>query len=230
VRDYFFPPLVLPFFILLVLPFMIFSFVFVTSSVFQLVFGIGKTQALLIFLFIILGSFVNIPIYETTGERIVREYFLGFIYTVRKREKILIAVNLGGCILPSILAIKALFDLSIQIPLIYWIIAFLLTSLLIYISARPVPGVGIVVPMFVPPIFASLISFIIVLASGAPTSIIPKHSFSIGVLSSLFGADLLHLKDLQKIGPGVVSIGGAGTFDGIFLTGVFSVIFSLFLI
>ena len=46
----------------------------------------------------------------------------------------------------------------------------------------------------------------------------------------LFGADIMHLKDLEKIGSGVVSIGGAGTFDGIFLTGVFAVVFSLFLV
>jgi uncharacterized membrane protein len=59
---------------------------------------------------------------------------------------------------------------------------------------------------------------------------LPKFTYSLGVLSALFGADILHLKDIEKIGGGVVSIGGAGTFDGIFLTGVFAVVFSILLI
>lgn len=36
----------------------------------------------------------------------------------------------------------------------------------------------------------------------------------------LIGADLLHLRDIEKIATGVASIGGAGTFDGIVLSGI----------
>jgi uncharacterized membrane protein len=39
-----------------------------------------------------------------------------------------------------------------------------------------------------------------------------------GALGPLIGADLLHLRDLERIGAGAVSIGGAGTFDGIVLS------------
>ncbi|WP_457549779.1 DUF1614 domain-containing protein [Archaeoglobus sp.] len=67
---------------------------------------------------------------------------------------------------------------------------------------------------------------ITILSMNLPTFILTKLAFSSGVLSALVGADILHLKDIEKIGSGIVSIGGAGTFDGIFLTGVFSVIFS----
>jgi uncharacterized membrane protein len=49
--------------------------------------------------------------------------------------------------------------------------------------------------------------------------IAPLIAFSSGVLGTLIGADLLHLNDIRKITTGVASIGGAGTFDGIVLSG-----------
>ena len=39
-----------------------------------------------------------------------------------------------------------------------------------------------------------------------------------GVMGTLLGADLLHIGDLPAVG--ILSIGGAGVFDGIFLTGI----------
>jgi Protein of unknown function (DUF1614) len=39
-------------------------------------------------------------------------------------------------------------------------------------------------------------------------------------LGTLIGADLLNLDKVQGLGAPMASIGGAGTFDGIFLTGV----------
>jgi uncharacterized membrane protein len=48
----------------------------------------------------------------------------------------------------------------------------------------------------------------------------PPIAFTAGVLGPLIGADLLHLRDLQSPGAGVSSIGGAGTFDGIVLSGM----------
>ena len=38
------------------------------------------------------------------------------------------------------------------------------------------------------------------------------------------GADLLNLDKLQGLGAPIASIGGAGTFDGVFLTGVVAVL------
>ncbi len=47
-----------------------------------------------------------------------------------------------------------------------------------------------------------------------------------GSIGTLIGADLLNLDKLQGMGAPVVSIGGAGTFDGIFLTGILAVVFA----
>ncbi len=231
-RDLFFPPLLLPFFILfVVLPFFIllfiFTFVFATSHVFQIVFGLSSIDALTIFTLIVIGSFINIPVYEKEGREVVREFsFFGFMYSFRERRRITVAVNVGGCIIPSILAFKLLLEL----PFEPWLVTFVISSIVIYMYARPVKGLGIAVPMFVPPLVSAMVSYISLSIFGQPLILLPKMAFSAGVLSALFGADILHLKDIDRIGSGVVSIGGAGTFDGIFLTGVFAVVFSMLLV
>ncbi|MCS7119156.1 MAG: DUF1614 domain-containing protein [Archaeoglobaceae archaeon] len=231
-RDYFFPPIIFPLFlILVVLPIIVLFLIFAGSAVFEIVFGIESDKALLLFAMIVIGSLINIPLYEKKGVEVVRKYeIFGLIYTVRTRKKLIIAVNVGGCILPSILATKLLYDILEFLPILVFFVAFIISSLIIYGFAKPIAGVGIVVPMILPPLVATLTSFMALTISEKPLTLLPKMSFSVGVLSALFGADILHLRDIEKVGYGVVSIGGAGTFDGIFLTGVFAVLFSVFFI
>ena len=45
-----------------------------------------------------------------------------------------------------------------------------------------------------------------------------------GGLGTLIGADLTNLDKVRGLGAPVASIGGAGTFDGIFLTGILAVL------
>jgi len=45
-----------------------------------------------------------------------------------------------------------------------------------------------------------------------------------GSVGTLIGADLLNLGAIQGLGAPVASIGGAGTFDGIFLTAILAVL------
>jgi len=49
-----------------------------------------------------------------------------------------------------------------------------------------------------------------------------------GSMGTLIGADLLNLDKAQGLGAPVISIGGAGTFDGIFVTGVLAVLIAGF--
>jgi uncharacterized membrane protein len=39
-------------------------------------------------------------------------------------------------------------------------------------------------------------------------------------MGTLVGADLMNLSRVSEFGASMVSIGGAGTFDGVFLTGI----------
>jgi Protein of unknown function (DUF1614) len=45
-----------------------------------------------------------------------------------------------------------------------------------------------------------------------------------GTLGTLLGADLVNLPKVRRLGAPVVSIGGAGTFDGVFITGIVAVL------
>lgn len=84
--------------------------------------------------------------------------------------------------------------------------------------ARPVKGVGIATPVFIPPIAAAVLAFL--LSPGEPRTV----AYVAGTLGTLIGADLLNLKKIPKLGAPVASIGGAGTFDGVFLTGIIAVL------
>ena len=87
---------------------------------------------------------------------------------------------------------------------------------------RPVPGRGLAIPMFIPPVCAALFAILFAREYAAPCAYIS------GVLGTLIGGDFLNLGKARKLGAGIVSIGGAGVFDGIFLVGVVSVILTAF--
>ncbi len=121
-----------------------------------------------------------------------------------------IAINVGGAIIPLLLCIY----LFPKVPLLKTIIAVIISSLIMNKLAHPVPMVGITIPMFIPPIIAALLGFIFSPRNPTPVAYIA------GVLGVLIGADLMNLS--QVTGAGVMSIGGAGVFDGIFLVGIIS--------
>ncbi len=213
------------------MPFLVLAFIFTGSTVFSLLFGVESDKSLLLLGMIVVGSLLNVPLYERKGIELIQRYeIFGFIYTVRSKKKLVVAVNIGGCVIPVILSMKLLLDVYDLVSPLFLIGAFLLSSLIVYGFARPVVGVGIVVPMVIPPLIATIAGYVALLLSDAPIILLPKLSFLIGVLSTVFGADILHLREIERIGYGVISIGGAGTFDGIFLTGIFAVLFSVLLI
>lgn len=48
----------------------------------------------------------------------------------------------------------------------------------------------------------------------------PPITFVAGVIGRLVGAGILHLRKIRKDPVGIISIGRAGTFDGIVLSGI----------
>lgn len=83
---------------------------------------------------------------------------------------------------------------------------------------RPIPGVGIAMPVFVAPVIAALTALLLNPENSAVTAYIA------GTMGVLLGADILRFNDVRRLGAPLASIGGAGTFDGIFLTGVIAVL------
>jgi uncharacterized membrane protein len=175
---------------------------------------------------IVLGSFINIPITRITRAEELAANPLAtfgldqlFPRLRRPRRETVIAVNVGGCLIPVGIALYQLSHLAQHGGglLLKTAVAALLTIVVCYFIARPVPGLGIAMPGFVPPIVSALSAYLL-----APDQA-PPVAFVAGVVGPLVGADLLHLRDIHRVATtGIASIGGAGTFDGIVLSGILS--------
>jgi uncharacterized membrane protein len=125
-------------------------------------------------------------------------------------------VNVGGCLIPTGLALYEIWHLGTRgLPALFSAaVAVIVNSIVCYLIARPVPRVGVAMPGLISPLVGAGLAWLL-----APDHA-PPVAFVAGVIGPLIGADLLHLRDVAKIEVGVVSIGGAGTFDGIVLSGV----------
>jgi len=184
---------------------------------------LGAGTALALMAAIILGGLVNIPIKRILREERVAAHPLAVFGVAdfwpqlrRVRRETVIAVNLGGCVIPSGLALYELLRLG-EVgghALLAAGIASAANGGGCYFLARPTPGIGIVMPGLVPAFIAASLALILAPDAAAPVA------FIAGVAGPLVGADLLHLKDVEKIAVGIASIGGAGTFDGIVLSGI----------
>ncbi len=182
--------------------------------------GISSDATLVLLFLILIGSCINIPL---TKKKLIyqeRVRFFGFwrrpVMSVQA-----IAINVGGAIIPALLSFYFLFKgWQIGFDLYPIFKATILMALISKFLARIVPGKGITIPVFAPPVLAALFALIF-----APNFTSPA-AFIIGTLGTLIGADLLNLKKAQKLSPGFLSIGGGGVFDGIFLVGIVSALLS----
>ena len=192
--------------------------------------GFSWLQAIGLLLLILFGSLVNIPV-TTIRETMPapaappRGQFAPSLYEGMYREQppakvTKVAVNLGGAIIPVLISAYLLFHALVtvgdQTLFILAGVGVLIVTVVTYHFARPVPGVGIATPFFIPPL-AALICGILLGGGGMGSVVIAYVS---GTLGTLIGADLLHFRRFGDLGAPVVSIGGAGTFDGIFLSGI----------
>jgi uncharacterized membrane protein len=183
--------------------------------------GISSGWALLLLAASLLGSSINIPIAELSGDDFVEPgevSFFGMRYIVPEvvsEPGVILAVNVGGALIPALLSLYVTARRAI------WgraLIATAAISVICHMLAQPVRGVGIALPTFVPPIAAALVAAIVSWEELAPLAYVG------GSLGVLIGADLLNLGLLPTLGAPVASIGGAGTFDGIFVTGLLAVL------
>lgn len=130
--------------------------------------------------------------------------------------KTLVAVNVGGCLVPLFFVFFLIQRHPIPAPTL--LLAVALVSGVCYVASRPVPGLGVVMPVFIAPIAAAVVAAF--LGGGER----PAMAYIAGTLGVLIGADLLRFKDIRGLGAPMASIGGAGTFDGIFMTGLVAVL------
>ena len=183
--------------------------------------GVGPGIAMVLLFGSLIGSYFNIPITLLPGQPIrsgqIVEFF-GMRYIVPVAVSwpgTVLAVNVGGAVIP------ALMSTYLVIRYQFWLKAALATAAIAFVihsMATPVPGIGIAVPVFGPVVAAAILAFILSREYAPPLAYIG------GSMGTLIGADLLNLDKIGGLGAPVASIGGAGTFDGTFLTGILAVL------
>jgi len=155
--------------------------------------GVHPRYAFAVMLLSLLGSQVNIPLYSID------------------RGATVVAVNVGGALIPILVSLYLLFHTRMYRRML---IGASVVAAVVHSLAQIVPGVGIAVPMIVPPLVAAGVALPLAFRRAPPLAYVS------GSMGTLIGADLMNLGKISRLGAPVVSIGGAGTFDGVFLTGI----------
>ena len=189
--------------------------------------GIPGWAGLMILWLSLIGSFINTPIKEVRTGKLVQSwgvvYFFGIPYYVPKisEEKMIIALNVGGALIP--LAVSTYMYAGIVIHGgvnlgLRTLTSLAIVSLFSYKASRVIEGVGIAIPAFIPSITAVIASLLLCWPHPASPAYIS------GSIGTLIGADLMNYRKFSSLKAPIVSIGGAGTFDGIFLSGLLALI------
>lgn len=221
---------------LFMLPYLVFAGALVGRAL-----SIPSYLVFIIFLLSLFGSQINIKLKETKSLQPSITYrtvnFFGIQWRVPEvgygNKKMVIAINLGGAIIPLLLSIYIIFhsvpalEQNLTLAYLKILVAFIIVTFVVHHFARPIKGLGIAIPSFIPPLTAALTSAALfsLVAETNPFII----AYVAGTLGTLVGADLLNLNKIPKLGAPMVSIGGAGVFDGVYITGVMA-IFLLWLI
>jgi len=179
--------------------------------------GLSPNSATMLLITSLLGSLINLPLFSVKAEGSPPPMQQPFHSLLRLPPmeftgKTLVTVNVGGCLVPLAFSVYLLRHNPISPMMV--ISAVALVSMVCRLASRPVPGVGIGIPIFVAPLVAAMVSLTIDPEYSAPLAYIS------GTLGVLIGADISRINDIRKMGTPFASIGGAGTFDGIFLSGI----------
>lgn len=210
----------------------IYLFLRLSETAFQMV-GFSHWNATLAVFGCILGSLVDLPLmrvpvsaYPAWYVTVMSLYPQSFSTTF---HSLYLAVNLGGCVIP--LAISASLLINRQASIGKSFLGIAVVAAITYYAAEAVPGQGIVLPFWLSPLLAAVTG--LALAGGYRGS--APLAYISGTIGTLIGADILSILtpgilpalsplELKRSQPLVLSIGGAGVFDGIFLTGIIAVL------
>ncbi|MBV8452366.1 MAG: DUF1614 domain-containing protein [Deltaproteobacteria bacterium] len=184
--------------------------------------GMSHRAVTLLLLLSIFGSYINIPVATISAispplaAPHYHIYNLSYIAALLPgADDTIIAVNLGGAVIPVLLSMYLLMRIGGVAPAF---IATVVVALLVHHFSRVVPGAGIAVPTFIPGFAAAILAILLTRKRR------PVVAYVAGTIGCLVGADVLNLALIARLNAPVASIGGAGTFDGVFVSGVIAVL------
>ncbi len=184
--------------------------------------GLSKESAYTLLLCTLAGSLINLPLFslKADSEAPLRmpPGMMGwpFLKLPPFTGRVLVTANVGGAVVPFAFSLYLISHNPLN-PL-HVAIAVTAVAAISHAISRPIPGAGIGMPTLLAPIAAALFASFLDPQQRAPLAYIG------GTLGVLIGADLLRLNDIRKLGVPFAAIGGAGTFDGVYVTGLLAVL------
>lgn len=184
--------------------------------------GLSPESAYLLLMCTLGGSLINLPLFSIKSDSSMPPAAppafarLPFFKPLPFAGKTIVAINVGGAVVPAAFSLYLIAHNPVgglQIA-----VAVTAVAAVSYWISRPIPRVGIGMPILVAPLAAALVATLLNPEQRAPLAYIS------GTLGVLIGADFIRLKDIRKLGAPIASIGGAGTFDGVFITGFVAVL------
>ncbi len=207
---------------LLISPLLLFVFLVLVSI------GVNPLLALTLTLGSLLASYINVTIVEIT-------YYTPFApfgdfmklfpipIVMQRVDKLFIELNVGGAIIPVAVSIYLILTYLINNTAVMalFIMSLIISSFINWLDSRVIPGIGVALPTALPVLLTLTFTLIAtILFRANPLG----FSYSLGSLSTLIGADLLNIGRVVRSMRGYVAIGGAGVFDGIYITGLASLV------
>ncbi|MCX6682766.1 MAG: DUF1614 domain-containing protein [Methanoregula sp.] len=189
--------------------------------------GLSWTEAVAVILLMLLGSFVNIPLWtvqrtmkKTAGERpAVFDAFTGEAIP-DERAITPISLNLGGAVIPGAVSVYLLLQMHHVIGESVYVqagVALLIVAVITKILTTVTPASGVRAPLLVPAASALLCGVILTGSTGLAAAVV---AFVAGTTGTLLGAGIFTIPSLKTTGIPSLSIGGAGTFGTVFICGI----------
>ncbi len=192
--------------------------------------GMSAGSAVAVVMVSLLGSSIDIPVTRISSavplvaDRYVRYHRMLYRVPVHNlsSQDTIIAVNVGGALVPLAVCLYLALRFPRSVP--YALLATIPVVIAVNHFAQLIPGFGVALPAFMPPAFAAFSALVVALLAGGNLQHALVAAYVSGTLGTLIGADLLNLYRINDLGAPMASIGGAGTFDGVFLAGVLAVL------
>ena len=181
--------------------------------------GLSPASASLLLITTLFGSALNLPLFNVSSSFHYDEqnplHKTGMLFQFTE-GRTLIAINVGGGLIPILFSSYLI--VSSELSMLIVILAIGVVSIISYLFSRPIANLGIGMPLFVAPVSAALTAMIL------SKEFAPALAYVCGSLGVVVGADLMRIKDIKQLNTPIAAIGGAGTFDGIFMTGIIAVL------
>ncbi|MFA6225894.1 MAG: DUF1614 domain-containing protein [Methanoregula sp.] len=185
--------------------------------------GFSWISAIAVVLLMLFGSYVNIPLYRIKRDMVRISPDISAVFgsdspwPADPVWETLVSSNFGGAILPVCISLYLLYQAvsitstSLLVPVGAGI---LIVALVTFVATRPVPGVGLGVPLLLPALTALLMEMLLFGGAGISATVV---AFVSGTIGTLLGGNIAQLYRVRDLEVPEISIGGAGTFSAIFI-------------